>query len=277
MRKGILFLLGAYLLTLSSCEEAEKFFDLPLTDAEIAEGLKAALNEGTDESTTSASAVDGYLKNELIKILLPDEVKSLQNKIANESFQVGGVVTVKYQTLYDAYLLANPDVSEDLFDELIIAMNRGAESAATKAKPIFVDAITNMSITDALSILQGGETSATDYFVAKTSGQLVTSFQPDITNALGNTKALGLYEDIYGFINYEYEVDLGLTSTSIKANDYLNINLPESIDGYATEKAVDGLFTLIAGEEKKIRANPYSYASDIIQKVFGSDEAQAAL
>ncbi|MCV9386114.1 DUF4197 domain-containing protein [Reichenbachiella ulvae] len=273
MRKGVLLIVGAFLLIASSCEEAEKFFDLPLTDAEIAEGLKAALNEGTDESTTSASAVDGYLKNELIKILLPEEVKNLQSEINTGS--IAGVIS--YQDLLDLYVATNPNIDTDPFEELITAMNRGAEAAAAKAKPIFVDAIVNMSITDALVILQGGETSATEYFIQKTRTQLINGFQPDITSALGQTKAIDIYDGIHGFMNYEYEVDLIVTKQTYAVNDYLQYNLPESIDGYATEKAVDGLFTLIAGEEKKIRANPYSYASDIIQKVFGSDEAQAAL
>lgn len=275
--KNLALIFVSSILLLSSCEEAEKFFDQSLTSEEIAEGLKAALNEGTEASTTSASQVDGYLKNELIKILLPEEVKNIQDKISTESFTVAGVVNVKYQTLFNAYLVANPNVSEDPFEELITAMNRGAEAAADKARPIFVSAITDMSISDALGILQGGETSATEYFISKTKTQLITSFQPDVTSALGQTKALELYDDIYGFINYEYEVNLGITTTSIKADDYLNSNLPESIDGYATEKAVDGLFSLIAGEEKKIRENPYDYASAIIQKVFGSDEAQEAI
>ncbi|SHK49146.1 Protein of unknown function [Reichenbachiella agariperforans] len=271
MRKTLLLIPCLILLLMCSCEEAEKFFDLPLSEQEIAEGLKAALNEGVDESTTSASATDGYLKNELIKIFLPSEVAALQETIANGSVPVVGV---KYSTIMDVYIAATPDIDQDPFEELITAMNRGAESAAQKASPIFVDAITSMSITDALAILQGGETSATEYFISKTRSQLIDSFQPDIKSALDQTQATTLYASIQGFLAYEYEVNLVVTTQTIAVKDYINQELPESIDGYATERAVEGLFYLIGEEEKKIRANPLDYASAIIQKVFGSDEAQ---
>ncbi|UXP31685.1 DUF4197 domain-containing protein [Reichenbachiella agarivorans] len=270
MRKVLALLLTIVSISSFSCEEAEKFFDLPLTDAEIAEGLKAALTQGVDSSTTSASAVDGYLKNELIKVFLPSEVTALQTEI-----ETGSVVGIKYSTILDAYVATNANINSDPFEELVVAMNRGAEAAAKKASPIFLNAITSMSITDALGILQGGETSATEYFISKTRGNLIAAFQPEITTALGQTKALELYDALYGFLSYQYEYkSLGITLKTPKIGSLINQEIPESIDGYATERAVEGLFYLIGEEEKKIRASPLDYVSDIIRKVFNSDEAK---
>lgn len=255
-----------------SCDELDEILDLGLSDEEIVEGLKEALDTGLDSAVTSGSSVDGYLKNEAIKVLLPEEVTKLQSEIASGS--VAGVIS--YQDLLDLYVATNPNIDTDPFDELVVAMNRGAERAATKATPIFVDAITSMSFTDALGILQGGETAATDYFKTNTSSALITAFQPDIKTALGETAATDIYAGVVDFLSWEYEETvLGIPVVSVEVNDLIgtDLNLPETLDEYATTKAVDGLFHLVGEEEKKIRKNPLEYASDIIQKVFGSDEA----
>jgi hypothetical protein len=128
-----------------------------------------------------------------------------------------------------------------------------------------------MSFTDALGILQGGETSATDYFYTDTNVALYDAFQPDVKSALDQTKANAIYESVVRFLNYEYSVS-GLTT--IKVSQYINLELPATIDGYATEKAIDGLFFYIGGEEKKIRDDPYAWGNNLIEKVFGSAEAQ---
>lgn len=245
-----------------SCEELEN----GLTNGEIVEGLKEALSIGLDNSVTSASSLDGYLKNEIIKILLPPEVKSLQNTIETGSVDLG-ITTVSYRTMLDAYIAINPKINSDPFEELLVAMNRGAEQAANKALPIFGDAIVSMSFDDALGILQGSDTSATNYFYTKTNQALFTAFQPDVKSALDQTKANAIYEEIVGFLNYEY---LG----TFKVSNFINVSLPATIDGYATEKAIDGLFHLIGDEETKIRQDPYAWGSNIIEKVFGSPEAQ---
>lgn len=267
--------LCTFLLTLSlaACSELDDVFK-GLTDSEIVAGLKEALNIGTDASVSSASQVDGYLKSEVIKILLPPEVQKLKSVVDNGAIDLG-ITSIPYSTILDAYVASSPNIDTDPFDELITAMNRGAENAADKAEPIFIEAITNMSITDGLTILQGGETAATDYFVSTTSVQLVDAFQPDLTAALVNTKALVIYTDIVGFLNYSYDTGVPLVGT-LNVSDYLDlgIELPESIEGYATEKAVNGLFHLVSEEEKKIRLDPFAWGSDIIAKVFGSPEAQ---
>lgn len=250
-----------------SCDELDDILDLGLTDEEIVEGLKEALDTGLDSAVTSGSAVDGYLKNEAIKVLLPEEVTKLQSEI-----ETGDVLGISYQTILDAYVATNVNIDSDPFEELVVAMNRGAEKAATKATPIFVDAITSMSFTDALGILQGGETSATDYFKTKTSTSLITAFQPDIKTALGETAATDIYSGVVSFLNWKYKPNF---LVSVEVSDFIgtDLDLPETLDEYATTKAVDGLFHLVGEEEKKIRKNPLQYASNIIQKVFTSEEA----
>lgn len=266
-------------LTMFSCDLLEEAVGpVGLTNDEIVSGLKEALTAGVDTSVVSASAAGGYLKNEVIKILLPEEVKSLQNTIETESFSVAGF-NVTYKTVYDAYRISNPSIPADLFGSLTEAMNRGAESAANKAGPIFSSAITGMSVQDALGILQGSDTSATNYFEKTTRTELINAFSPEVQTALNNTKANALYEQVAAFVNYSYAIKdpvFGSTLKSITVSDYLTEgkNLPPNLTAYATDKAADGLFYLIGEEEKKIRANPFQWASDIIQKVFGSDEAK---
>jgi len=248
------------IISFVSCEELEN----GLSGDEIVRGLKEALQIGTDNSVTSASSVGGYLQNEAIKILLPPEVQALKDEIDN-----GSVLGIPYSIIMDAYVAANPNVEDGIFEDLITAMNRGAENAADKALPIFSDAIVTMSITDGLNILQGNETAATDYFYERTNNDLFTAFQPDVRTALNQTGAVDLYDDVIGFLNYEYNAAF----ISIKVSDFINTDLPASIDDYATDKAIDGLFFLVGEEEKKIREDPFSWGSSIIEKVFGSPEA----
>ncbi len=261
------------ILFLVACDELDEVLT-GLSDTEIVAGLKEALNVGTESSVNTVSVVDGYLQNEIVKILLPPEVQELKNTVDNGAIDLG-ITTIPYSVVMDAYVALSPNLDADPFEELITAMNRGAESAANKAKPIFVDAITGMSITDGLGILQGGERAATDFFVATTSDALIEAFQPDISSALGDTQALAIYTDLAGFINYGYDTGIPLVGT-INVSDYidLGVELPESIESYSTQKAVDGLFYFVGEEEKAIRADPFAYGSAIIERVFGSPEAQ---
>ncbi|WP_462251543.1 DUF4197 domain-containing protein [Ekhidna sp.] len=263
-RNIILLSLFGISTVLVSCEFFEDATN-PLTESEIIQGLKEALSIGLDNSVTSASGVDGYLQNEVIKILLPDEVKDLQNKIETES--IAGVVPLS--VIYDAYIAVEND-GNDLFEELITAMNRGAENAADKALPIFGDAITTMSIDDARGILDGNNTAATDYFYNETNTELFEAFNPDVKTALDGTGAIEIYTDVVGFLNYEYD-PTGLGLTSVSPSDVLDVNLPANIDEYATNKAIDGLFHLVGEEEQKIRADPFAWGSSIIERVFGGN------
>lgn len=251
-------------MVFSSCDTLDQVTSaLPLTDAEIVEGLKEALSIGLDNSVVSASAADGYLENEIIKILLPEEVSQLQNTIQTES-----VAGIPLSTIYNLYIDVE-NQGNDLFSDLTTAMNRGAESAASKALPIFGSAITNMSFSDALAILDGDETAATDFFYEQTNQALFEAFNPDVKSALDATGANQIYTTTVGFLNYEYD-PTGLGIVTISPNDFINADLPASIDEHATNKAIDGLFFLIGEEERKIRDDPFAWASSIIERVFGS-------
>lgn len=243
--------------TMISCELFEDVTSNVLTEGEIIQGLKEALNIGLDNSVISASAVDGYLKNEAIKILLPQEVTDFQTKINNNTLASAAYGVYKNQF--------NQGV--DLFEELAVSMNRGAENAADKAKPIFLNAITSMSFNDARGILDGNETAATEYFYATTNVALFNAFQPDVKAALDQTGANEVYKLAYDFLSYDVD-PTGFNPTTV--GDLLNASIEPTLDAYATNKAIDGLFYLVGEEEKKIRANPFAWGSAIIEKVFGS-------
>lgn len=199
-----------------------------LTSGEIANGLKEALRVGVSKGSDQASALDGFFKNQLIKLAFPPEAQRVEARLR----QIG----------------LGPQV-----DQFILSMNRAAEDAAKEAKPVFVSAITKMTITDAVGILQGQQDAATQY-LRRTSGQeLVSRFTPIIDAALKKNSATKYYADLVNTYN-----KLPLVKKE-------NPNLTE----YATNKAVDGLFVLVAQEEKQIRENPQARITDLLKKVFG--------
>lgn len=252
-----IFLGSLFLIT--SCESLDDVLTVPgLTDSEIVEGLVAALDVGLGNSVNSASGLDGYLGNELIKILLPDEVVSLQSQIDNSAVLSAG---------YAAYIgLFNN--GNDLFGDLVTAMNRGAEQAATTAGPIFGDALTNLTFQDARNILEGSnQMAATEFFERETRTSLITAFSPNVSQALDQTEANTIYGTVVGFLNYQIDPIFGTTAADLLNTDP---NLPPTLEEYATGKAVDGLFTLVGQEEEKIRDNPFIWGNNIIEKVFGS-------
>jgi hypothetical protein len=139
-------------------------------------------------------------------------------------------------------------------DRFVLTLNRGAEDAAKEAKPIFITAIKSMTIQDAWAILKGSETEATDYLKRVTSAQLREKFKPVIANSLNKVNAT------------KYYTDLVTTYNKIPFVQKVNPDLNE----YATTKAMDGLFLLIADEEKKIRKDPVARTTELLKKVFGS-------
>ncbi len=137
-------------------------------------------------------------------------------------------------------------------DRFIMTLNRGAEEAAKEAKPIFITAIKSMTIQDAWGILKGEEDAATQYLKRTTSPQLKEKFMPVIRNALSRVNATKYYGDIVNTYN------------QIPFVQDVNPNLDE----YATDKAMEGLFILIANEEKAIRQNPAARTTDLLKRVF---------
>jgi hypothetical protein len=139
-------------------------------------------------------------------------------------------------------------------DELILTMNRAAEAAVPEAKKLFVDSIKKMSVQDAKGILSGGQTAGTDYFKRSTTDQLRERFKPIVKAATAKVKLAEKYNEYA-----QKGVKFGLVKKE-QAN----------LDDYVTQKALDGLFYMVAEEEKKIRQDPVKAGSDIIKKVFGA-------
>ena len=139
-------------------------------------------------------------------------------------------------------------------DELVTTMNRAAEAAVPEAKPLFVDAVKKMTVQDAKGILTGGNTSATDYFKRTMSEPLRGKFLPIVAESTKKVKVAEKYNEFAG---------QGAKYGLVKKED-------ANLDGYITQKTLDGLFYMVGEEEKKIRANPVAAGSDIIKKVFGA-------
>ena len=200
-----------------------------LSSADVAEGLKEALIKGISSGSDLASAVDGYFKNPEIKIPFPPEVKKVEDKL--RQLGLGGQV-----------------------DKFVVTLNRGAEDAAKEAKPIFIEAIRQMTIQDAWGILKGSDDAATQYLKRTTSGLLKEKFKPVINNSLQKVSATRYYSDIVNTYN------------KIPLTEDVNPNL----DDYATDKAIEGLFIMIAKEEKNIRENPMARTTDLLKRVFAA-------
>ena len=138
------------------------------------------------------------------------------------------------------------------FSELEVSMNRAAEAAVPKAKPLLTNAIKEMSVPDAMGILKGGDDSVTKYFKSKSEAKLVTEFLPFAASA---TAQLGLAQQ------YEKVASQGAKFGLVKDDQ-------KSLDGYIAQKAVDGLFAMIAEEERALRKNPLGAGTDLLRKVF---------
>lgn len=201
-----------------------------ITESEAVAGLKEALSIGSENAGTQLHNVDGYFGNALIKILMPPEAEKVENTL--RSIGLGKTV-----------------------DNAILAMNRAAEDAAMKAVPIFKDAITGMSIQDGLGILKGGNGAATAFLESKTTAELTTAFTPVISTSLDKVEATKYWNEVFTVYN-------ALPTTVNK----INPDLTE----YVTERALNGLFTVVEQEENKIREDPAARVTDILREVFGS-------
>ncbi len=200
-----------------------------LSEDKIIKGLKEALTIGTQKSTTNASKTDGYFKNSLIKIPFPKEAAEMEKTLKSLGMT-------------------------NQVDAFIKTMNRAAEDAAVKATPIFVNAIANMSITDGLKILRGGENAATLFLVNSTSAGLVKEFKPVIQKSLQKVEITKYWNPLVKSYN------------KVPMVKKMNPNL----DDYVTNKAIEGLFKMIAQEENKIRKDPQARVTDLLKDVFGS-------
>jgi hypothetical protein len=203
-----------------------------LSNGEVVSGLKEALTVGTKNSAGLASKLDGFYKNP--EIFIPFPPAAIKVKNAAMDLGLGSQVT-KFET----------------------TLNRAAEEAAKEAAPIFISAITSMSIADGFAILKGGKTAATDYLKSKTTAALKSSFQPKVKNAIAKVELTKYYTPLANAYN---------TSTMLTGAQPINADL----ENYVTDKAITGLFTLISKEETKIRENPAARVTELLKKVFGS-------
>ena len=201
-----------------------------LSEDEIINGLKQALEVGTTNAVTTVSKTDGYFKNPKIRIPLPENVMKAEKLLRTVGF--GNQV-----------------------DEFELSMNRAAERAAPEAKSIFWDAVKQMSFTDARQILDGPDDAATQYFQDKTSDQLQVIFKPITRQAMSEVGVTSSYQSIDDKIK------------TIPFADRMSFDL----DQYVTDKALNGLYLMLAEEEKKIRQDPAARVTNLLKKVFGSE------
>jgi Protein of unknown function (DUF4197) len=221
----------------SSCAEMQQVLNqLPQTQGlglDISGGLKEALNNGISKQVSKLTATDGFYRNELVKILLPDELKKVDSGLRKIGLS-------------------------SLADDGLRAINRTAEDAVKEATPIFVDAIRNMSFTDAKNILMGNQNAATSYLQNSTSTALYGKFNPVIKNSFAKVGADKIWTNIITKYN------------SIPLIKKVNPDLTD----YVTNQAMNGVFTMVAVEEKNIRTNLNSRTSTLLQQVFAMQDGK---
>ncbi|MFD1257263.1 DUF4197 domain-containing protein [Mucilaginibacter terrae] len=197
---------------------------------EMISGIRQALEVGTDKSVSQLSGLNGFFGNAAVKLLFPPEAQKAENTLRKLGFN-------------------------KLCDDVILSLNRAAEDAAGKAKPIFVSAIKQMTLQDVTDILLGGsKDAATNYFKRVTTSQLTEQFKPVIHTSLSKVGATKYYSQLATQYN-----KIPLTFNKLNPD----------LDGYVTQKAIDGLFYRIALEELSIRSNLSARTTPLLQKVFG--------
>jgi RNA binding exosome subunit len=197
-------------------------------ESTVASGLKEALSIGTENAVRNVSAIDGYFGNQIIKILMPEKIQ----KVADILKRIG------YQRQVD---------------DFILSMNHAAEKAAPKAASFFGDAIKEMTIQDAIGILNGGDTAATEFFREKTHDKIYDAFKPIVSSSMDDVGVTRSYKEMIS----KYETLPFVDSQSM------------DLDHYVTNKALDGLFYMVGQEERKIRTNPAARVTDLLKTVFG--------
>jgi len=199
-----------------------------LTETDAANAIKEALNKGVDIGVKKVSKQDGYFLDPEIKIPFPKDMKKVEKKLRD--------------------LGMNQQI-----DQIVVSINRAAEDASSSAKPIFIKAIKDMSISDAKKIVNGNKSAATDYLRNSTYLSLSKEFQPVIRTSLQKVNATKYWKSLIRAYNKIPFIK--------KVNPDLEI--------YVTEKAIDGLFFMIEKEEKRIRENPKQRTTELLKKVFG--------
>ncbi|ETN95229.1 Protein of unknown function [Zhouia amylolytica] len=219
------------IITTYSCSELQQVVNqLPgagLSNDQIATGLKEALDQGIDKQVSKLTQEDGFYKNDLVKIILPEELQKVDKTLRKIGLS-------------------------SLADEGLKVLNRAAENAVKEGTPIFANAVKEMTFNDAKNILMGPDNAATLYLEEKTSNELYSKFNPVIKSSLDNVGATQIW------------------STIIKKYNALPLTVPVNTDlpDYVTGETMQGVFTMIAFEENKIRNNISSRSTALLQQVF---------
>ncbi|CAL1521347.1 hypothetical protein MMC2321_05141 [Chitinophaga sp. MM2321] len=200
-----------------------------ITESEAGSAIKEALSKGVTAGIAKLNKTDGFFGSDIYKLLLPPDAVKIGNTL--RSIGLGSQV-----------------------DKAILQINRSAEKAMGYAAPIFVNAIKQMTLTDALNLVKGGNNSATEFFKSKTTDQLKSAFSPVVKKSLDSTSATRYYTDIVTTYNK-------LPTSFNKVNP--------DLQDYVTTMAVTALFDQIGKEEAAIRANPAARTTDLLKKVFG--------
>jgi hypothetical protein len=231
MKKYIIVLLAAF--NVSACAELQQVVNqLPqdntvISNTDIAAGLKQALDLGIEKQVSKLTETDGFYKNDLVKILLPEDLQKVDKALRDIGLS-------------------------SLADEGLKMLNRAAEDAVKEAIPIFINAVKEMTFTDAKNILLGNDDEATKYLTNKTQTDLYNKFNPVIKNSFSKVGADQIWNNLITKYN-----SIPFTS---------NVN-PDLTD-YVTNEALKGVYTMISVEEKAIRTNFESRTTNLLKKVF---------
>lgn len=204
-----------------------------LTQADAALGIRAALDKGVGNAISNVGILDGFLGNSLVRIPLP-------------------------QVLQDVQSYLRPLGADGLLVELQQQLNRGAEKAAPIAKDIFLAAIRDLSITDAINIVRGPDNAATEYLSERTSTKLSQLFSPIMENALNQTGALQIVDQVSSSLN------------NVPFGPNLGVDARNDLISHGVNYGLKGVFYYIGEEEKAIRENPAKRTSEILRRVFGN-------
>jgi hypothetical protein len=235
--KHLLLLVVLVLFTACSPQELQSILNgagtsTALSNEEVVAGLKEALRTGAERSVAKASATDGFLGDARIRIPFPPEAIKVKNTLSD---------------------LGMRQPVED-FER---TLNRAAEQAAKEAVPVFVEAITSMTIQDGFNLLRGGENAATNFLRDRTSASLRVRFEPVVAQATREVALTSYWQPLASAYN---------TATLFTGGTAVDPDL----NAYVTTKAMDGLFLLLAEEERRIRVDPLARTTELLRKVFAA-------
>lgn len=203
-----------------------------LSSLQISSGLKEALSLGVNEGVKKLGVTDGFFRNEAVKILMPEKLRKIDATL--RSIGLGS-----------------------LADQGVKLLNRAAEDAVTEAAPIFTNAITSMTITDAKNILLGSDNAATSYLQGKTQSQLFTAFQPKVKASLGKVGADKVWSNLIS-----------------KYNTFTGQSVTTDLNAYVTTETINGVFKMVAEKESGVRNTPAMRTTSILKKVFGAQDGR---